>query len=243
MNPQNVLIVDDDPSILDHLGASLAGSGFAVQTAGDAERAYRQLHSHEPDALVLDISLGQSFVSGTFVDDGLSLLRLLRSETDVPVIMLSATTADTVKILALELGADDYVTKPCSAGELSARLRAVLRRGGRGRQGTSPGGGLNFGRLAIDPATHEVRLGGRPVELTLTEFRMLEALARAHGRVLTRRQLLEAAHGAEHYGDHRAVDVHIRHLRQKLEDDPGKPEMLLTVRGVGYRFGSAGAAG
>ncbi len=240
MDQQSVLIVDDDPSLLDHLGASLAGSGFAVQTAGDAALAYRELHNSAPDALLLDISLGRSFVSGTYVDDGLSLLRMVRHETDVPVIMLSATSTDAVKILALELGADDYVTKPCSVGELSARLRAVLRRGSpRGRQGGSTAGALCFDQLFIEPATHEVRVGERPVDLTLTEFRILEALARARGRVLSRPQLLEAAHGAEHYGDPRAIDVHIRHLRQKLEDDPGHPEILLTVRGVGYRLGLA----
>ena len=172
--------------------------------------------------------------------------------------MLSATSADTVKILALELGADDYVTKPFSVGELSARLRAVLRRrgyegsrdGGSGevgsrngssRNGNAVDGGLRFDRLVVDPETHEVRRDGRRVALTLTEFRILEALARARGRVLSRRQLLEAAHGPDHYGDERAVDVHIRHLRQKLEDVPGRPEILLTVRGVGYRFGLAGA--
>ncbi len=229
----SVLVVDDDRDLLEGLRGLLTASGFAVQTASSLVTAYRQLRDGEPDILVLDISLDRCFIDGVQVDDGLGLLRLIRRQSNVPIVMLSATTVDSVKILALELGADDYITKPFSFGELSARLHAVVRR--------SAGDGaakhqLRFGGLRIDLDTHEARVGDRRERLTLSEFRVLERLVRARGRTLSRRQLLEAIHGVEHHGRCRAVDVHIRHLRQKLEEDPGFPRLLLTVRGLGYRL-------
>ncbi len=236
MNPPEILVVDDDPSVLNQVKEDLAGQRFAVRTAVSVFEAVSRLnHKPSPEAMILDISLRRDVSAPGLPEDGLGLLKWVRSELDLPVIMLSATRAESVKILALNWGADDYVTKPFSPQELTARLRAVLR---RGRPAEDAPASLQIGPLVIDPNRHEVRRDGEPVDLTHREMRVLEALARARGRVLSRSQILDAAWGVGHYSEERTVDVHVRHLREKLESDPGRPEIIVTVRGVGYRCGA-----
>ncbi len=234
MHQQEVLVVDDDRSVLETIRGDLCRERFAVRTAASVPEAIERLSRLLPDAMVLDISLGLESSAPGLPGDGLDLLRWLRRRADLPVIMLSGTDAESVKVLALNLGADDYVTKPFGGHELTARLRAVLRRA----TGESTGDDvLHFGHLEIDPARHVVRVDGKPVQLTYTELEILKSLALARGRVLTRVQLLDAVFGAERWIQERTVDVHVRRLREKLESDPGAPEIILTVRGIGYRFG------
>ncbi len=240
MSQQEVLIVDDDRSLLEMMRGDLSRELFAVHTATSVPEAIERLRcAPHPDAMILDISLEPDPTSSELPDDGLGLLQWLRRETDFPVIMLSGTDAESVKVLALDLGADDYVTKPFGGRELAARLRAVLRR-------VTPQTDdiLRFrspestrSRLLIDPARHAVEVDGQPVKLTHAELGILQALAQAHGRVLTRTQLLDAALGTGRWVSERTIDVHIRRLREKIEHDPGSPEIVLTVRGLGYRFG------
>lgn len=235
MVQQEVLVVDDDLSVLNRVKDDLAGQRFAVRTAVSVLEAVHRLgHKPSPEAVILDISLGRDYSGPGLPEDGLGLLKWVRKDLDIPVIMLSATHAESVKILALNWGADDYVTKPFSPQELTARVKAILRR--RGSSERSPRS-FRVGSLLIDPNRHAVSRGDVPVELTHRELRVLEALARAKGRVLTRAQILDAAWGHGYYSEERTVDVHIRHLREKLESDPGRPELILTVRGVGYRCG------
>ncbi len=236
MQQQEVLVVDDDRSVLETIKGDLRRERFAVRTAASVPEAIERLSHPLPDAMVLDISLGREPSSSGLPDDGLELLRWLRRRADLPVIMLSGTDAESVKVLALNLGADDYVTKPFGGHELAARLRAVLRRAAPAGAGADPGV-LRFGSLEIDPSRHTVLLGGEPVRLTYMELEILKALALARGRVLTRGQLLDAVFGAERWIQERTVDVHVRRLREKLETDPSSPEIILTVRGMGYCFG------
>ena len=193
-----------------------------------------------PAAMVLDISLGGGTSAPDLPDDGLGLLEWVRDLVDIPIIMLSATQAEIVKIMALNMGADDYVTKPFSTHELAARLKAVLRRGASAQAEQGP---LQLGPLRIDTNRPEVYRDGELVDLTLREFRVLETLAQASGRVLSRTQIMDSAWGPGHYSVERTIDVHVRHLREKLEADPSRPEIILTVRGVGYRFGLAAEGG
>ncbi len=235
MSQPEILVVDDDPSVLNQVKLDLAGQRFAVRTAVSVLEAMHRLnHRPSPEAMILDISLGRDYSAPGLPEDGLGLLKWVRQELDMPVIMLSATRAESVKILALNWGADDYVTKPFSPQELTARVKAILR---RGKAAEDEADSLRLGPLAIDTNRHQIRRDGEPVDLTHREFRVLEALARAKGRVLSRSQILDAAWGIGHYSEERTVDVHIRHLREKLEADPAKPEIILTVRGVGYRCG------
>ena len=274
MKPQEILVVDDDRSLLEMVKAALGQERFAVCTAASVPEAVeRLLQSPRPAAMILDISLEPSDPEGRLgetnrplppgathgavplggsnrasssrggraavPDDGLELLRWLRRQTDLPVIMLSGTDAESIKVLALELGADDYVTKPVGGRELAARIRAVLRRAAPETEAVLrfrlPGG--TGSTLEIDSPRHAVLIDGEPVRLTHAEFGVLTTLAQARGRVLTRVQLLDAAFGAGRWIAERTIDVHVRRLRQKLESDPGTPEIILTVRGAGYRFG------
>ena len=235
MNQPEILVVDDDPSVLNQVKCDLAGQCFAVRTAASVLEAMHRLnHRPSPEAMILDISLGRDYSAPGLPEDGLGLLKWVRQELDLPVIMLSATRAESVKILALNWGADDYVTKPFSPQELTARVKAVLR---RGRASEPDSDRLHLGPLTIDCHRHEVSRDGALVDLTHREFRVLQALTQANGRVLSRSQILDAAWGVGHYSEERTVDVHVRHLREKLEANPGKPEIILTVRGVGYRCG------
>ena len=226
MNETKILIVDDEPLILKTVQAYLEEEGFAVQPAADGPSALRLAHSFHPDLVVLDVMLPGM--------DGWEVLRRLRQESEVYVLMLTARSDETDKIVGLNMGADDYLTKPFSPRELVARIKAIMR---RGRAATGGEAALVFRRLRIDPDAREVRKDGTLIDLTSTEFTLLHVLAQNRGRVLSREQLIEQVWGYDYYGDDRVVDVYMGRLRKKLEDDAESSKLLLTVRGVGYRLG------
>jgi two-component system, OmpR family, alkaline phosphatase synthesis response regulator PhoP len=221
-----VLIVDDDTSIVDLLTSYLRREGFNVEAARDGQAGLTQARRWRPDVVVLDIMLPGL--------DGLEVLRRLRAESSAYVVMLTAKADETDKVVGLSVGADDYVTKPFSPRELSARLRAVLRRG-RGGDADAPRA-LVFRTVRIDPARREVWKGDARVDLTAREFDLLYALASYPGHVLTREQLIARIWGADFFGDDRVVDAHVKDLRRKLGDDAGRPRFIDTVRGIGYKF-------
>jgi len=218
-----VLVVDDEQQIVDLLRSYLQRDGFDVERAGDGEAALAAMPRVQPDLVILDLMLPRL--------DGREVLRRIRETTRTPVIMLTARDDETDKLLGLELGADDYITKPFSPREVVARVRAVLRRG------TWEGATVvRAGDLAIDLRAHEVSLDGRRVELTPTEFRLLETLASHPNQVFTRMQLIDRVQGHAFEGYERTVDAHIKNLRAKVEPDPRTPRYIVTVYGVGYRF-------
>jgi DNA-binding response OmpR family regulator len=219
-----ILIVDDEPEILRLVRDYLSAAGFGVTTATTGDEALMRARTEPPDLVVLDLGLPGL--------DGLDVTRGLRRQGDVPIIMLTARDDEADRIVGLELGADDYVTKPFSPRELVARVRAVLRR--HAASGDSER--LEAGDLALDVSRMRVTRAGRPVELTATEFALLAALARQPGRVFTRSQLLDAIHGVAFESYERAIDAHIKNIRRKLEPEPRTPRYLLTVYGVGYRL-------
>jgi DNA-binding response OmpR family regulator len=222
-----ILVVEDDASILLGLRMNLEGAGYEVVTAADGEAGLDHARRGSFDLVVLDVMLPKL--------NGYQIISALRGEgSDVPVLMLTAKNAEIDKVMGLDLGADDYVTKPFSLGELLARVRANIRRRAAARPVVEAA--FTCGDVTVDLGTREVRKGGEPVELTATEFDVLTALHRAHGRILSRRQILDAVWGENHHGTERTVDNFVAQLRAKLEDDPASPELLLTVRGVGYRL-------
>lgn len=223
-----VLVVDDEPKIARLLRDYLERAGFGVSVAHDGREALMRIRTERPDLVILDLGLPAV--------DGLDVTRQLRRDGDIPIIMLTARDDEVDRVAGLELGADDYVTKPFSPREVVARVRAVLRRRA-GAMGTDAV--LRAGPLEVDPARMTVRLSGRDVDLTATEFALLAALARQPGRVFTRAQLLDAIHGTAFESYERAIDAHVKNLRRKLEDDPRRPRVLLTVHGVGYRLADA----
>ncbi len=226
MKATKILVVDDEPNILRLVKAYLEQEGYTVYTAASGPAALKAARTLRPDLLVLDIMLPGM--------DGLAVLTHLRRESDVYVILLTAKTEETDRVVGLTLGADDYVLKPFSPRELVARIKAALRR--LQRQAGPPDGSVQvLQRLRIDQGRREVTLDGRPVHLTPTEFDLLRALARYPGLVLTRAQLIAQVWGEAFYGEQRVVDVHIGHLRQKLEALGGQG-LIVTVRGVGYRL-------
>lgn len=219
-----ILVIDDEPSITNLVSAYLKPEGYEVFTAADGNAGLKAARAFKPDLIILDLMLPGI--------DGIELLSRLRRESDVYVIMLTARTEETDKIVGLWVGADDYVTKPFSPRELVARVKAALR---RLQAGTSSGGErsvLSFKRVKVDVGAHTVTVDENPIDLTSIEFELLKALAENHGRVLSREQLLEKVWGGEYFGEMRVVDVHLGHVRQKL----GNEELITTVRGVGYRF-------
>lgn len=225
MTQPKVLVIDDEPAILNTVKAYLEDEGYAVRTALDGQSGLEAARAFHPDLIVLDILLPGI--------DGLELLRILRKESEVYVLMLTAMSEETDRIVGLTVGADDYLTKPFSPRELVARVKAILRRD----RSTGPDEQiLSFRRLRIDPGAHRVWVEGESIELTSTEFDLLLALARHHGRLVTREQLIEQVWGYDYYGDERLVDVHIGRMRKKLETDPADPSLIVTVRGAGYRF-------
>jgi len=219
-----ILVIDDEPSIVNLVTAYLKPEGYEVYTASDGESGLKAARAFKPDLIVLDVMLPGM--------DGIELLTRLRRESDVYVIMLTARTEETDKIVGLTVGADDYVTKPFSPRELTARVKAALRRIQTGAGGSAEGGVLSFQHVRIDVGGRQVTVDDNPIDLTAIEFDLLRALAENRGRVLTREQLLDKVWGGEYYGEMRVVDVHLGHVRQKLGDS----ELIATVRGVGYRF-------
>jgi two-component system, OmpR family, alkaline phosphatase synthesis response regulator PhoP len=224
---KTILVVDDEPKITDLVRDYLVRSGFTVWTAGDGRAALAAAREKKPDLILIDLGLPDM--------DGLDVTRSIRRESGVPVIVLTARDEETDKILGLELGADDYVTKPFSPKELVARVRAVLRRSEASKE-SAPTDVLRAGDLLIDLARHRVLINDREVELTATEFELLATMARQPGRVFTRAQLLDAIHGISFETFERAIDSHIKNLRHKIESDPRQPRRLLMIYGVGYKL-------
>ncbi|HYM52820.1 MAG TPA: response regulator transcription factor [Candidatus Dormibacteraeota bacterium] len=222
-----ILIVDDEPKIVRLLRDYLEHAGFGVSVARDGREALMRARTDRPDLVVLDLGLPGL--------DGLDVTRSLRRDSSVPIIMLTARDDETDKVLGLELGADDYVTKPFSPRELVARVRAVLRR----HDPDAPDDLLRAGDLVLDLPRLRATVDGRVVPLTATEFGLLATLARQPGRVFTRSQLLDAIHGVAFESYERAIDAHVKNIRRKLEADPRNPRYLLTVYGVGYRLTDA----
>jgi DNA-binding response OmpR family regulator len=223
-----ILLVDDEDSIQKLLAYPLEREGFRVLQARDGEDALRQFHSEQVDLVVLDLMLPKL--------DGLEVCKRLRADSQVPIIMLTARDDELDKVLGLELGADDYITKPFSIREFRSRVRALLRRASAVRQSGADGDLISQEGLEIDLARRTVDVRGEPAQLTYVEFELLRILASHPGRVYSRRMLLESLWGGADYREPRTIDVHVRHLREKLELDPAEPEYILTVRGVGYRF-------
>lgn len=222
-----ILVVDDEPHIVELVRYNLAREGFDVSVAYDGAEALQKTRAEAPDLVILDLML-------PYVD-GLEVCRHLRRESPVPILVLTAKDAEQDRVRGLELGADDYVTKPFSPRELVARVRAILRR--TAWDGHPPREApLSAGGLVLDPATHEVRLRGRLVDLTTKEFDLLRLLMSHPSQVFTRDFLLEHIWGYEYFGSTRTVDMHISRLREKIEDDPNAPTYIVTVRGVGYKF-------
>jgi DNA-binding response OmpR family regulator len=244
-----VLVVDDDPKIVAALRLYLEHAGYEVAAAADGQRAIATARTFHPDLVVLDVMLPKG--------DGLTVCRTLRSESTVPILFLTARATEEDRLEGLDLGADDYVTKPFSPRELVARVRAILRRvrgdeDAEERPAARPARAperaarpapteapLRVAGLVIDPARHEVRVRGDRVDLTPREFRLLHALARDPGRAMSRDELAERAFGPEYEGLARTVDAHVANLRRKIEPDPASPVYVETVFGVGYRFRAA----
>jgi len=223
-----ILLVDDEDSVQKLLAYPLERDGFRVLQARNGEEALARFASENVDLVVLDLMLPKL--------DGLEVCRRLRAESEVPIIMLTARDDELDKVVGLELGADDYITKPFSIREFRSRVRALLRRASASRSTGGSRDVISAQGLTIDLGRRTVEIDGRQVQLTYVEFELLRTLAGHPGRVYSRRMLLESLWGAADYREPRTIDVHVRHLREKLEPDPAEPEYILTVRGVGYRF-------
>ena len=223
-----ILLVDDEDSIQTLLTYPLERDGYRVVQARDGEEALRRFAEEEIDLVVLDIMLPKI--------DGLEVCKRLRAESTVPIIMLTARDDELDKVLGLELGADDYITKPFLIREFRSRVRAVLRRAATPHLGGTRDETIDRGDVRIDLPRRTVEVRGEPVQLTFVEFELLALLASNPGVVYSRRQLLERLRGGADYREPRTIDVHVRHLREKIEREPREPELILTVRGAGYRF-------
>lgn len=227
-----ILVVDDEKTIVKGLKFSLEKEGYEVLAAYDGAEALSLFKKENPDLIVLDLMLPEV--------DGFEVCRRIRKGSEVPIIMLTARSEDIDKILGLELGADDYVTKPFNPRELTARIKAILRRSqlppGRDQVGMQV---IRLQDLQIDLFQRKVRIRDKEVDLTSKEFALLSLLASHPGRVFSREKLLEHVWGYDYYGDARTVDVHIRHMREKIEPDPATPQLILTVWGAGYKFREA----
>lgn len=221
-----ILAIDDEDSILQLVEAYLVTEGYTVHTAQDGPAGLAAFRRHKPDLIILDVMLPGL--------NGLDVLQQIRRESDVYVLMLTAKSEEVDRVVGLTVGADDYLTKPFSPRELVARVKAILRRG-RATE-SDENAVLSFPHLHIDPRRYEVTRDNTPIELTTLEFKLLHTLATYAGMVMSRQQLLERVWGYDYFGEDRVVDVHIGHLRQKLETDPANPRFILTVRGVGYKF-------
>ena len=221
-----ILLVDDEDAIQKLLSFPLQKDGYRVVEARDGETALRRFDEEAVDLVILDLALPKL--------DGLEVCRRLRAHSAVPIIMLTARDEEIDKVIGLEIGADDYITKPFSIREFRSRVRALLRRASLAP--ANAGEAIEVGPLRVDRARRRVEVEGKAPELTYVEFELVRILAEQPGRVFSRSDLLEKIWGSSQYRDPRTVDVHVRHIREKLERDPGKPELILTVRGVGYRL-------
>lgn len=226
MSTGRILVVDDEASVRNLVTSYLVREGYEVIEADNGADALKQARTRHPDLVVLDVMLPEI--------DGLEVCRILRSETEIFILMLTARTEETDKLLGLGLGADDYLTKPFSPRELVARVKAILRR----RQGeiAATMQVVRAGPVEIDPSRHVATVEGVPLDLTAREFDILSQLASRPGMVFTREKLLEQVWGIDFYGDPRVVDVHVAKLRKKVEKDPAHPQYIITVRGVGYKL-------
>jgi len=221
-----ILVVDDEPALVDAVAYALRREGFEVETLDDGAQALESARATQYDVLVLDLMLpGLS---------GLDLCRTLRAESDVPILMLTARDAEVDRVVGLEVGADDYVTKPFSVAELVSRVRAILRR--RNLDRAAGGAVARVGGLELDLARHRVRVDGREVEVTPSELSILSLLAERPDRVFSRREIMQHLWESVYVGDERACDIHVSNLRRKIERDPAQPERLLTARSVGYKL-------
>ncbi len=222
---KKILVVDDEPKIIQLTQDYLENAGFSVLSAGDGERALSVIHADQPDLVVLDLGLPGM--------DGLDICRSIRKTSNLPIIMLTARDEEADKIVGLELGADDYVTKPFSPKELVARVRSVLRRSELAQEAREV---VRVGDVTLDIPRMRVTVGDDEIELTATEFHLLQALASQPGRIFTRSQLLNAVHGVAIESYERAIDAHIKNIRRKIEPVSHEPRYIQTVYGVGYRF-------
>jgi len=224
-----VLVVEDEESFVEALILGLGREGFHVDVARDGAEALDVIDDVRPDVVLLDLMLPTV--------SGLDVCRQIRARSAVPIIMVTARDSEVDAVVGLEVGADDYVTKPYRLRELVARVRAVLRRaGGGGDEGRPPGEALEVGEVRLDPERHEVVVRGREVVLPLREFELLELLLSNAGRVLTRDTLIDRIWGPDYVGDTKTLDVHIKRLRSRIEDDPSQPKRITTIRGLGYRY-------
>src|SRR4051812_13334149 len=229
---RTILLVEDEPAIAEPLTETLTREGFHLEVAGTAADAVDAATRVRPDLILLDLMLPDG--------SGFDVCRELRRSSDVPIVMLTARGDEADRVVGLELGADDYVVKPFSAREVTARIRAVLRRAGP----TPPNdeGPIQIGELRLDPRRRSVENGGEPVELARKEFELLHRLMREAGRVITREQLIEDVWDMNWFGSTKTLDVHVSNLRRKLEEDPSSPRYIHTIRGVGFRFATAAEA-
>ena len=223
-----ILIVEDESSFSEALEFLLKKEGFEITVAINGQQAIDKFESGRPDLVLLDLMIPA--ISGTEV------CRLIRAQSQVPIIMVTAKDSEVDKVVGLELGADDYVTKPYSSRELLARINAVLRRQGPSDGSTLPGETLALGGLEMDLAKHVFRKNGIAIALPLREFELLEFLLRNSGRVLTRHQIIDRVWGSDYFGDTKTLDVHIKRLRAKIEEDPAEPKIIHTIRGLGYKL-------
>jgi len=237
LGQQRVLVIDDDAEVLSSVQEGLTRQGYEVRVAECGVDGLRFVREFKPDLVILDILLDGRRCSNALPDgeplDGFAVLRKLRAKSDVSVLMLSNTSAEPVKVAALELGADDYVTKPYGDAELTARVGAILRRRAAGSDDDSI---IETQRLLIDPTSRRVLRDGELLSLTRIEFDLLHALAEHRDQILTRERLIHLVWGYDHVGDERLVDAHIRRVRKKVEPDPSKPVFVLTMHGMGYRL-------
>lgn len=226
--PERILVVDDEESILQLLAYNLTRAGYEVVTTESGEEGLRLAKTEPFDLLLLDLMLPGM--------DGFEVCKEIRKSSGMPILMLTARGEEIDRVVGFELGADDYVTKPFSPRELLGRVKAILRRSRKGPEPEPAGDALAFGPLTVNFVTYEVLKNGERVELTPTEFQILKLLAQHPGRVFSRDELVDRVIGADFYGDVRTIDVHIRHLRAKIEEQPSDPKLIETVRGAGYKF-------
>jgi two-component system, OmpR family, response regulator RegX3 len=227
-SPEKILIIEDEEALAESIGYNLEREGYAVRVAADGRRGLEEFRSNGASLVILDLMLPEV--------TGLDVCRSIREESDVPIIMVTAKDSESDKVAGLELGADDYVTKPFSIRELVSRVRANLRRSRGAARPAAHDEVLRGGPVEMDVARHEAVVRGKHIDLPPKEFALLELLLLRKGRLLTRDFLIEQIWGADYYGDTKTLDVHVKRIRQKVEEDPHHPSHLVTVRGLGYKF-------